>query len=177
VISFHNNAKCELSRDFVLKLASSYSPTFDRVAFFPDRDFGRSQATHIYNLRLAVALDLAASTMVFDGATNLVAESAPVPRKRSLFKTSAYAKSPVEDEEAVDFFSRAKELFPTVVAAEQERKRSEKEAAKRKSDSLEREDSESRDYKRRSLDKAEDASESFSDDDDELIARQLKSRR
>lgn len=54
----------------------------------------------------------------------------PLPAKRSLFKKSQWAK-PIESGDAVDMFSRAKELFPTV-AADSERRRKEK---KRKSDS------------------------------------------
>jgi hypothetical protein len=43
------------------------------------------------------------------------ADNPAQPAKRSLFKKSAWAK-PVERVEAIDLFSRAKEIFPEVVA-------------------------------------------------------------
>lgn len=64
------------------------------------------------------------------------------PKKRSLFTKSTWAK-PREEDQAVEFFSRAKELYPIVVA-ENERKLQKKAAKlerKRSSISRDREDS------------------------------------
>lgn len=51
-------------------------------------------------------------------------EVVPPPKKRSLFSSKAIAKS-TGPEEAVEFFSRAKEVHPQILA-EEERKRQKK---------------------------------------------------
>ena len=63
---------------------------------------------------------------------------APLPKKRSLFKKPAWSKSAGADE-AVEFFSRAKELYPMRVA-EEERKRERKLGRRERKTSAERQE-------------------------------------
>lgn len=86
----------------------------------------------------------------------------PVP-KRSLFKKPAWAK-PAEEDEALQLFSRSKEIFPDIVA-ENERRRKNLEGSKPK-DSVERTDSRVLGVKRRRIPpKSEDSGEPSSDEE------------
>jgi hypothetical protein len=95
------------------------------------------------------------------------------PVKRSLFKKSAWAK-PVETKEAIDLFSRAKEIFPEVVAenSRNRQKQLELEIVDKK---MEQVDSGVHDGKRRRVStEAEDRHGSSSDD--ELTKKELHRR-
>jgi hypothetical protein len=74
------------------------------------------------------------------------------PKKRSLFSKPIVAKPRVEEEggEAVDFFSRAKDLYPIRVAEEQ-RKREKKLERKRSTASAERKASKTPEVKKRRI--------------------------
>ena len=82
-------------------------------------------------------------------------KAAPAPaKKKSLFSNSSWSK-PQEPEDGIEFFSRAKELYPIRVA-EEERKRKKKVAKqkqerKRSTASAERKDSSTPELKRRRL--------------------------
>lgn len=100
-----------------------------------------------------------------DGSSKIL--SAP-PKKKSLFGNPTWSKPP-ESEEGIDFFSRAKELYPLRVA-EEERKRQKKLAKqkqqhKRSSGSAERRASSTPELKRRRVSHAEDNSSNNSPTD------------
>lgn len=58
-------------------------------------------------------------------ADEVANEPAPPPKKKSLFKKPTWKKTVDVDNDSVNFFSRAKELFP-IQAAEEERRRQKK---------------------------------------------------
>jgi hypothetical protein len=98
----------------------------------------------------------------------------PAPVKRSLFKKSAWAK-PVETGEAIDLFSRAKEIFPEVVA--ENSRNLQKQLELKKSDTnVEQVDSGFHDGKRRRISAEANDFQGFSSDDG-LAARNLQHRR
>jgi len=100
----------------------------------------------------------------------------PKPAKRSLFKASSWAR-PTEAEEAIDLFSRAKELFPIVERQrEDEKQKKERERRKRKSDEVDREASVKLDAKKRKS-ISDDEGTYGSGDDDEYVPRNDLGRR
>ncbi|KAI9745469.1 MAG: hypothetical protein M1818_001003 [Claussenomyces sp. TS43310] len=100
------------------------------------------------------------------------------PAKRSLFKKSAWAKPPAtESDEAIQLFSRSKEIFSDVLA-ENERRWLQKQAnlgRARPSTKSERQDVHGPDGKRRRTSKEKESSESSGDD--EIVAKLLLKRR
>jgi hypothetical protein len=95
----------------------------------------------------------------------------PVP-KRSLFKKSSRVE-PAEEDEALQLFSRSKEIFPDIIA-ENERRR--KKLENRTNGSVERTDRSVPEGKRRRISQeSDDAGEPSSDD--EITARLLQGRR
>lgn len=99
--------------------------------------------------------------------------SIPPAPKRSLFKKSERVE-PAEEDEALQLFSRSKEIFPDIIA-ENERRRKNLERS-RSNGSVERTDGSVADGKRRRISlKSDDASGHSSDD--EITARLLQGRR
>lgn len=104
---------------------------------------------------------------------NDVGAASPPKPKRSLFKKSSYAKPP-EAEEAMQLFSRSKELFPDVVA---ENRRHLKQLERSRSNiSIEPVERKEPEGKRRRISNELEDSNGLSSDD-ELTARLLRGRR
>ena len=98
--------------------------------------------------------------------------TAPAP-KRSLFKKSARVE-PAEEDEALQLFSRSKEIFPDIIA-ENERRRKDLENS-RSNGSVNRTDRSAPDGKRRRISKESDDLDGHSSED-EITARLLQRRR
>jgi hypothetical protein len=99
--------------------------------------------------------------------------SIPLAPKRSLFKKSARVE-PAEEDEALQLFSRSKEIFPDIIA-ENERRRKNLENSK-SNGTVARTDHSVQDGKRRRISQESDDAEGHSSDD-EITARLLQGRR
>jgi hypothetical protein len=99
--------------------------------------------------------------------------SIPPAPKRSLFKKSARVE-PAEEDEALQLFSRSKEIFPDIIA-ENERRRKNSERS-RSNGSVERTDRRVPDGKRRRISQESDGASGHSSDD-EITANLLQGRR
>lgn len=87
-----------------------------------------------------------------DSPTDGAANDAPkLPKKKSLFSNPTWSK-PQESEEGIEFFSRAKELYPMRIAEEERRRQrklaKQKQERKRSTASAERRASSTPDIKR-----------------------------
>jgi len=98
--------------------------------------------------------------------------SIPPAPKRSLFKKSSRVE-PAEEDEALQLFSRSKEIFPDIIA-ENERRR--KNLENRTNGSVERTDCSVPEGKRRRISQESDDAGGHSSDD-EITARLLQGRR